>query len=304
MQSLLVSPDGVSSIVSETTPSSLQRRHSSPLLATNSDLNWLHYFRRIDSYDERDLQLLLTKQSRRRLKDPWAFRKTLSYWVAISLIAGSTMFASGSYFWMNTSMADVDKNALVNYPFFIGSWVFTMGAFFAFLVVVNVDEDDFVWYGVDTKSVSWWVVTVFLVGALFYNINTAGGLVPLPPWLVWGSATIGGILFAIGGALELIQNKGYRWRPTKLSWWLSYCNCVGGFCFAFASLYGLLVNPASNMGVKIPFLVGSIGYFVSGIVSVLMWKLDQFGSAFLPYLNLDSQSSTSPQRGHLSSHGS
>ena len=75
------------------------------------------------------------------------FRPTsVPYWVSVSFLAGGVLFAAGSFCWMAPSLGDVARGApdwtaalLVQYPFFVGSLLFTVGCYLALVEVVNAN---------------------------------------------------------------------------------------------------------------------------------------------------------------------
>ena len=43
----------------------------------------------------------------------------------------------------------------------------------------------------------------------------------------------------------------------------------------------------NELGVQVPYVLGSFGYLIGSILSMMMWKLNQFGLVYLPDLNAE-----------------
>ena len=99
------------------------------------------------------------------------------------------------------------------------------------------------------------------------------------------------MFFVLGGVLELVVNKGFRCRPSKLAWWVSWLNSVGSVLFLVGSVAGWLMAPdtqptsALSMTAIFSYVVGSALFLIGSVLVLYMWKLEQYGHSILPSLN-------------------
>eukprot|EP01083_Nonionella_stella_P147866 467168_1 len=241
----------------------------------------------------------------------WEFRHTLSYWVAINYILGALLFTTGSFFWLiEDRLTTTDFYCLVTVAFFAGACCFTMGTYFAYYEVINEQTQSsrrkriFCCYA-GKRNINFYAVLTYFIGTICYQLNTTTGRVfytirgVLKMNFTRGSLTwylllqmpifFGGLCFWVGAMFEMHLNKAWKWRPTKLSWIVCWLNGVGGFTFFMAGI-GLFFEdqPLIILWMTIiPYLFGSFCYFLGGIGSLWMWKLNQFGLCHLPQLNTE-----------------
>ena len=65
----------------------------------------------------------------------WKFRRTLSFWIAITYIEGSLLFLIGGL----AAMLELgSEQALITTPYFVGSICFTLGSYAGLLEVLNI----------------------------------------------------------------------------------------------------------------------------------------------------------------------
>jgi len=255
---------------------------------------WEHYFNQLDPDD---LQLIQQcgKVVTQLNESDWAFKHTACYWVAMSFIFGSLVFTTGSLFWLY-ELNWTQEMALVNYPYFAGSITFSVGSYISWWETMNLKDPPppkTIWFSFKNRNISWWICWWYVVGTTFYYGNTLSGIraIPLSPsWapFSWWMGFFGGVGFTLGGVCELIAYKFWKFRPYKLGWWVAYVNCTGGLLFAIAAAIGFYyeVSPQYALAAKWSYLIGSIFYLIGGMLSLVMWKTEQFGLAFMPELNL------------------
>jgi len=247
--------------------------------------------------------------------DAWKFRRTLAYWIAIMYLEGSVLFIAGAAFSMSSLVIGAAENkkallekALVTTPYFVGGLAFTTGCYANILEVVNLPDKhsstnvDFFFTGrrqwQQLKTVMSWktlhgVIWNF-VGAIAFNVDTllsyVNGLNLLEIELfLWGSATLGGLGFTIGGLLECNFNRVWELDRIKTAaWWISMCNTIGGVLFLVAGVSGEL-QLGANIDwwlIDFTYFVGSIYFFIGGIFSLWMWKCEQYGLGMIPEMNV------------------
>jgi len=260
-------------------------------------MGWQHYFNALDSDD-----MLLIKQCGKVVsklnENDWAFKHTACYWVAISFIFGSLVFTTASYFWLY-DLNYAQQMALVNYPYFAGSITFSLGSYISWWETMNFKDPPpakTVWFSFRDRNTPWWICWWYVVGTTFYYGNTLAGIEAfyLPKsWssFPWWMSFFGGCGFTLGGICEMIAHKFWKFRPHKLGWWTAYFNFVGGFLFVIAAAIGFWfeVDPMYAKASKWAYLVGSFSYLCGGMLSLVMWKSEQFGLAFMPMLNLTNE---------------
>lgn len=126
------------------------------------------------------------------------------------------------------------------------------------------------------------IYPVALVAAVFSDLSSLWTLLlsTLP-------YSIGGLLFAVGGFLECLENRVFTSRPSSLSWLVSVLNFAGGLLFTAGGL--VLFVEGMDLASDIMFTIGSLIYTIGAVCSVVMWKDQQFGLAFLHVLNESGQ---------------
>jgi len=255
---------------------------------------WDEYFNQLD-YDDMQLIQQFGKVVSQLTPSDWAFKHTACYWVAMSFIFGSLVFTTGSLFWL-FELNWTQEMALVNYPYFAGSITFSLGAYVSWWESMNLTDPPppkTIWVSFKNRNISWWICWWYVMGTTFYYGNTLSGIqaLPLPDsWsqFGWWMGFFGGVGFTLGGACELIAIKFWKWRPHKLGWWVAYLNFTGGLLFAIAAAIGFYYeeSPQYALAAKWCYLIGSISYLFGSVLSLVMWKTEQFGLAFMPQLNL------------------
>lgn len=263
---------------------------------TGSEMSfgWQHYFNQLDSEDMQLIQQCGKVVSQLDQSD-WNFKHTASYWVAMNFIFGSLVFTTGSFFWLY-ELNPTQAMALVDYPYFAGSFTFSLGAYISWWETMNFTDPPppkTVWVSFKNRNISWWICWWYVVGTTFYYGNTLTNIDAwkLPPsWspFAWWMGFFGGLGFTIAGLCEVIAHKGWKFRPHKMGWWVSWFNFFGGSLFAVAAAIGFYfeVSPEYALAAKWSYLIGSFLYLIGSILSLTMWKTEQFGLAFMPELNL------------------
>jgi len=234
-----------------------------------------------------------------RFDDPRIFelRHSISYWISISFLFGAILFFSGSIFWIYDDVEADDSYILVVVAFFVGTVAFLIGSYLGLYEVINIDSSDETRYLLpkdkkDCRNMSWIAAMSYFVGCLFYQITVTNDVLQItyPPysagyWLILKLPLfIGGIFFGVGGIGEIVLNKGWMWRPTKLAFYTAWLNGVGGIMFFIAGV-AYIASDENVRSVQIPYVLGSFGYMAGGVLSLMMWKLQQFGLVYLPDLN-------------------
>jgi len=223
---------------------------------------------------------------------------------------GSINFIVGAVFGMARMQVEADfmEEALVTLPYFIGSVAFTIGSYAGLLEVLNVGKrpDDhssrmtLCWTSRQQwrqmrQYLSWEPIigyVCYVVGALAFNVNTLGGLCGVEnKMVVWGAATLGSILFSVGGALESYHNKlhlNILGIPRTLAQALSWFNTVGALLYLIASLCGFfqLTDVEEIWLIDFVYLLGSLAFAAGGLISLWMWKSESYGLGLISEMNV------------------
>ncbi|CAE7370186.1 unnamed protein product [Symbiodinium natans] len=243
--------------------------------------------------------------------DTWKFRRTLTYWIAVTFAEGSVLFVMGASFAMS-GLADVTSPsyhrvsdlALVGTPYCIGALCFTVGAYCGVLEVVNLTTREgerlqFFVTGVrHVRQIAavvdlrcFWSYMANFVGAIAFNVNTISGYFELGfvlnLVLVWGMAALGGFCFTLGAVMDCGNNKVWRLDIHTAQWWASVGNLIGGICFLEPGVVGLF-SPSHEVYywlIDFVYLVGSVAFFAAAVFLMWMWKNEQYGLGRMPELN-------------------
>jgi len=260
-------------------------------------------------------------------KTKWVFRSTVSYWTCVTFVWGSWVFTAASALWYSKAVfSDVRHNefAAVSFPYFLGAALFTVGCYAGYFEVINSDARQAQSMGAGDLiygPVSWafckqkggitaesYVGAVsYLAGSLLYNVGTLFGCdfmenlyaVPpvdkiLPIILASSPNVIGGVCFAIGGAMEMKINNFFSFDFQDIGWWVSFFNGGGGFLFFVGGLADCFVPRFSRKSdaylnsvliTITPYFIGSLMYFLGSTLLLWMWKSDQFGLGLMRWMN-------------------
>jgi len=209
---------------------------------------------------------------------------------------------------------------LVVYAYFTGGSYYTVGAYLGWFHVINAgngfDHDGHGfeklrwWAGPPSASdghgnPAYWGSLSYFVGAIFFQVAVmyavfAPAGYPLVALLVeYLSQVIGGAFFVIGASIEYNHNRNST--PKDRVWWLVVTYWLGSFLFWFgATAYftktavgndavrnatGLEPETISLWLVNIPYLVGSVSFWVGSWVQLRMWKAEQHGLGFMSEMN-------------------
>lgn len=252
------------------------------------------YFTRQDSGDAADLEEILAHDKLElatgdSFTSEWNVRHTLSYWGAVLFIVGSILCTWGSAWWLryiDESTYD-DPQGVVSWSFKLGSWAYTLGSYSYFFQLINLNCSEsstkFIAGPPTTNSRAYWTSAIFLAGSLMSLVRRVA---PWGYYSAYGLNTGSSLCFTIGGAVSFMNNQCYKWRPYKLGWWCAHFNMYGGLLFLFPCVVAIARGEDNTAWVVMPYLIGSSLYLVSAVISLLMWKMDMFGGAMEPRLNL------------------
>jgi len=227
----------------------------------------------------------------------FTFRRTLAFWASVLFMEGCLLFLWVGIVGEYNLVRPKEVFALTKVPLPVAGAMFTLGVYMAYFELINVDSDvdneklNFVWCDWKTLldlRVEWYSVVgawSYLGGVVFYSIAQISDLFDLRPdshsLLVEWPYIHGGFLFAVGGCFELVINRVFTSPPTCFVWWVSVLNFAGGVCFWLSSLPSIMEGAlAANTGI-----FGTASYLIGSLVTLWMWRGEQFGGALIPAMN-------------------
>ena len=116
----------------------------------------------------------------------------------------------------------------------------------------------------------------YMVGALLFNLNTglsyASVSDPVEKYVIWMAATLGSVLFTLGGYFECNHNSVFKgFKCGSLTHWLSVFNFLGGIFFLIAGVCGMIGiedETASMWLIDGTYLVGSAFFLFGGFCAL------------------------------------
>ena len=89
------------------------------------------------------------------------------------------------------------------------------------------------------------------------------------------------------GFVFMFINRVWIYKPHKLAFWVAWFGGIGGINFFILGIgkFFPFDSTASFWMVIVPNLVGTFCFLCCHLLSLFMWKLEQFGSSYLPHLN-------------------
>lgn len=232
-------------------------------------------------------------------KEERGVRLTLAYWFAVLLTEGSIVFilttACSVFRHFSTQGSDEKIPVTVTtWPNVPGTIWFALASYAGFLHEINYSNDR-------SKTMRWWVLPwrenctsgmkrwqVLITGCLFFCLGIALGCIFVDEQskglliaLVWAPCIVGGICFVISAVWGCMDH----WGQGKFMW---FCCCVDVFSAVMflagsaAPVFDPMNADLIIYGSVIPFFAGCVGYLITGICSLAMWKWDTYG-----FLNID-----------------
>jgi len=176
---------------------------------------------------------------------------------------------------------------------------FSVGTYLGFFELINLGIKEgeqvryvfFRWDDLHTTFEVEWVslggVAIYFLGAIFYQVwalclclSDELGFALIPDSASTALSLAGGACFAVGGVCEVAYNQILKKLPTTLVWWASLLNFLGGVLYFISSLPCL-----SSMSSNASTCIGSLLYATAGVLSLWMWRGEQFGLTLLSQLN-------------------
>jgi hypothetical protein len=257
----------------------MERKQSDPLETQAACGPWPFTTRRVFQLPDQTIRTWNSRHHRKGLRPAvpaevatlwhclWAPGQ-LNWWIGTIFAVGSLLFAAGSVLSLVPGWAEACRlsSREVNAFFFIGSIPFTIAAYLQLYQVANTprfQEYEFLasaqsclkrrrmLIGWRPTDIGWLSSALQLVGTLLFNLNTFNALNPSLTWLqqdreIWAPDFIGSLFFLASGTLAFIEtcHAWWAWKPTSLSWWVTFVNLLGCIGFMISALFAY-VPPGS-----------------------------------------------------------
>jgi len=237
----------------------------------------------------------------------YSFRRTIAFWGAVTCCEGCLLFL-----WIDliTTYAIGTPEMLyelTKVPNLVGGFFFMAGIYLSWFELINMDSEKlnanklhYFWVSIESVTdlgidkASYVGALTYLLGAVLYTISQVSDFWELTPGvhnvLIDWPLIVGGLMFFLGGVCELKINKVFESAPTRLVWWVAVLNCYGGLTFWLSACPALFPGKlATRFSVT-----GTITYLLAAVLSLLMWRGEQYGGALILTLNRAAQDKVKP----------
>jgi len=234
----------------------------------------------------------------------WNVKATIAFWITCLTIEGAVLFALGaicSLEKMKKYMPHTGSNywgleSWISYPYFIGGIAFTVGNYLCYFQVINKDNA----HDVESGKVKFlglpatWdhgatASMLNLVGALWYNVNTASIFKLIDTTTEAGKNlnTMTGIVGSVCFLLAAVLCGEYNnWRKCGCNYQvlISHGNFWGALLFlaGYAFEYNGFAHHHDKEDILVnwPFFVGSVCFLIAAWADLILWKKEIYGMAF------------------------
>ena len=211
----------------------------------------------------------------------WWAPRSLSWWIAVLFMIGSTLFGLGPF----PPYANAVGAGAVGVTYFVGSLFFTAAGYLQYAQVVNTPSDvagtrgPWRWFAWRPERIDWCSATVQSVGTLLFNVSTFSAMHATLSQqsehrLVWAPDMLGSVCFLIASWLAWTEvcQRWWAWRPHDVSWGIVALNLGGSIAFGVSAVAafirpstGTYANlPVSNLGT----FVGAVGFFFGALLLI------------------------------------
>jgi hypothetical protein len=209
----------------------------------------------------------------------------VSWWVAVSFVVGSALFALGasSSLWFQPFLGEELASRIADWSYFIGATVFTGAIYLQILETINADphpsrarhrsDETFRWFAWQPKRLSYMEAFILFVGSVMFNVETGLVIIGVSGggginWLLSVPSLLGALLFVTGTYLQVVEacHRYLCLRLRSISWWSAALNFIGCVGFLVGATAGLgvpgLSIPSDPTIVKVAYLQGSVFFLV------------------------------------------
>lgn len=215
----------------------------------------------------------------------------VSWWVAVSFVLGSVLFAlgAGSSLWLRSVLAGELAARIADWAYFVGATVFTGAMYLQILEAINADphpsrarhrpDESFRWFAWQPRRLSYMEVFILLTGSVLFNVETALALVGVSGkegvnWLLSVPSFLGAVLFVLGCYMQVIEacHRYVCLRLRSISWWSATFNFLGCVGFLAGAAFGFqapgLSTPEDPTLVKAAYLQGSVFFLIGSYLMI------------------------------------
>jgi hypothetical protein len=225
----------------------------------------------------------LVEEEHAGVERPWWQPRRLGWWIAMSFMVGSALFALGAF----PAYADRVDVRIVSVTYFVGSLFFTAAGFLQYVQTINAGDEigeapsrgptRFLAWQPD--RIDWWSASVQSIGTLLFNISTFSALqasfsLQQQERLVWAPDMFGSIAFMIASTLAWVEvcHGWWRWRPGDTPWRIVALNLAGSVAFQLSAI-AAFIRPATGELVSIPVanlgtFLGAVAFFVGALLLI------------------------------------
>lgn len=211
----------------------------------------------------------------------WWAPGALGWWIAVLFMAGSALFALGSF----PPYADATGASVVGVTYFVGSILFTSAGYLQYVQTINATPHAtqgrrrrryLAW---QPHRIDWWAASVQSVGTLLFNRSTFNAMNTALDTheqnrLVWAPDLFGSIAFMVASTLAWVEvcHGWWRWEPGDVSWKIVALNLAGSIAFQI-SAFAAFVRPSTGEVLNLPIanlgtFVGAVGFFFGALLLI------------------------------------
>jgi hypothetical protein len=221
------------------------------------------------------------KQRDERAARAWWAPRSLSWWISVLFMIGSTLFGLGTF----PPYANAVDAGVVGLTYFVGSLFFTSAGYLQYAQVVNtpseVNGTRGPWrsFGWQPGRIDWCSATVQSVGTLLFNVSTFAAMdaalnLQRENRLVWAPDMLGSVCFLIASwlAWEEVCHRWWAWRPRDVSWWIVALNLGGSIAFQISAI-AAFIRPTTGTYANLQIanlgtFVGAVGFFFGALLLI------------------------------------
>lgn len=216
---------------------------------------------------------------------------SVSWWVAVSFIVGSALFALGasSSLWFQPFLSGELASRITDWSYFIGATIFTGAMYLQILETINANphpsqarrrsDESFRWFAWQPKRLSYMEAFILFVGSVLFNVETGLVIIGVSGadginWLLSAPSFLGALLFVVGCYMQVMEacHRYLCLRFRGISWWSATLNFLGCIGFLVGATFGFQIPGLSNLEdptlVKAAYLQGSVFFLIGSYLMI------------------------------------
>lgn len=212
---------------------------------------------------------LVQWEARARRKAAGARGFGTTWWTGLLFAIGSACFVAGPI----PAYARAVGPHLDAITYFVGSLLFTSGAYLSYLQVVR--QAGHRWFAWAPRSPGFWACAIQLVGTLYFNVTTFAGLFDVPSDLanriVWRPDAIGSVCFLVSSAIAFAEagHRWWSWRPDQRDWHITALNLWGSVFFGLSAIGAHVTSAGELSNVQLAnggTFVGAVCFLIASLL--------------------------------------